>query len=351
MRDHRRLAALLAALVPLLASASSLAAPKLEQHFTRAWHSVEVIVFLRPAEHDYLNEERLTGAPTPLAASLQSFRLPPAEQMAQYALAPLTRAQLTFPYLDASRLDLFAPLPSAADERGEPGTGWPEGRDTARGETPPSEAAAGLPPPAISPRLAPDPLLDFLRQVADFEAALERDSYRPLAAETFTLTGEAQALRRRGGYRILLHRRWHQPVPPREAPQPLFVQAGTRYDDGFALEGTLEITQGRYLHFGAHLLYREPLLGRAPLDRALPPPRSAPGLDTSESPFLLAPAQLERAGYMELKENRRISDDQLSYFDHPKLGLLVRVQPVPPPPALVEAHRLLEEKPLSAARR
>src|SRR5690606_14487975 len=86
-------------LIPLFAAASAVAAPKLEAHFTRAWYAAEVIVFLRPAEHDYLNEERLTGAPTPLAASLRSFRLSPAERLAAYSLAPLTRARLTYPYL------------------------------------------------------------------------------------------------------------------------------------------------------------------------------------------------------------------------------------------------------------
>ncbi|HEX7036655.1 MAG TPA: CsiV family protein, partial [Pseudomonadales bacterium] len=262
---RRRLAAALS-LIPLLAAAVAGAAPKLEAHFTRSWYVAEVIVFLRPGEHDYLNEERLTGPPTPLAASLRSFRLSPAERIALYALAPFTRVHLTYPYLDAERLDPFAPLTAEV----EPAS--------------PDEALApGVPPPVIRPRLAPDPLLDFLRQVAEFEASLEEQSYRPLGAESFTLKGEAQALTRRAGYRILLHRRWLQPVPAREHPEPLFVQAGTRYADGFALEGTLDVTQGRYLHFGAHLLYREPLLGRAPLDRALPP-RRTPGLDARDNP-------------------------------------------------------------------
>src|SRR5690606_13149477 len=183
-------------LIPLFAAASAVAAPKLEAHFTRAWYTAEVIVFLRPAEHDYLNEERLTGAPTPLAASLRSFRLSPAERLAAYSLAPLTRARLTYPYLDRERLDLFAPLAADLDGFAEPARYGDRERGAAAEPASPEGAVA---PPEIRPRLAPDPLLDFLRQVAEFEASLEQQSYRPLGAESFTLTGEAQALTRRAG--------------------------------------------------------------------------------------------------------------------------------------------------------
>src|SRR5690606_29729616 len=105
-----------------------------------------------------------------------------------------------------------------------------------------------------------------------------------------------------------------------------------------------EVTLGRYLHFGAHLLYTEPLMGRAPVDRALPPVRALttalPGL---EEP-LLSEEDLLPAGFMQLRESRRVREGELHYLDHPKLGVVVRIEPVVPPEPLQAAHAAVEQR-------
>ncbi len=49
------------------------------------------------------------------------------------------------------------------------------------------------------------------------------------------------------------------------------------------------------------------------------------------------------AGYMQLHESRRMRSGELHYLDHPKLGILVRIDPVQIPDSLSEAYTALEE--------
>lgn len=316
IRPLHRPAALLLWLALLPAAPAADAAEALEDHFRQAWYYTEIIVFQRPAVQDHLTDERLTGPPTPLGRTLYAFRSD-VPLWSAYDLPPATRAYLTFPYLD--------PLPETGAEA----------------ETPPQPRPQGRPAPGIEPRLAADPLLDFLAEVAEFERALERRSYQWLEADTFTLTGPARRLANSRGQRVLLHGRWLQPVPERDAPQPLLIHAGQRLPGqhgAHELEGTVEVTLGRYLHFRTQLIYREPLLGREPLEAARAPDTPAPPLGQA-----LSREALESAGVMQLLESRRLRSDEVHYLDHPKLGVLVRIEPVTPPESLSAAYLALEE--------
>ncbi|MDZ7669922.1 MAG: CsiV family protein [Gammaproteobacteria bacterium] len=292
------------------------AAEALEDHFRQAWYYTEIIVFQRPAVQDHLTDERLTGLPTPLGRTLYAFRSD-APLWSAYDLYPATRAYLTFPHLEL--------LPEA------------EAEDEVQAQPRPQ----GTPAPGIEPRLAADPLLDFLAQVADFERALDRRSYQWLEPDPFTLTGPARRLANSRSQRVLLHGRWLQPVPERGAPQPLLIHAGRRLPDqhgAHELEGTMEVTLGRYLHFRTQLVYREPLLGREPVEAARSPDTPAPPLGQT-----LSREALESAGVMQILESRRLRSGELHYLDHPKLGVLVRIEPVTPPESLSAAYLVLEE--------
>jgi hypothetical protein len=299
-----------------------------EDHLSRNWYYTEVVVFQRPGIQDHANEEALARPPARLPQTLWTFRTPFGQQWPLDRLDPDTRAQLTFPYLDQARLAAPEALRRDADIDPAERTG----------------TSAGQPPPGIEPQLAPDPLLDFLRRVADFEASLEAQSYRWLEPESFTLSRLAQRLERKGGYQVLVHGRWLQPVPPREEPQPLLVQAGPRYADGFALEGTFEVTVGRYLHFRADLFYTEPLLGRTPVSRPLAPARGTAAALSVDPRALLTEDDLAPAGFMQLHESRRLRSGELHLLDHPKLGVLFRIEPVTLPESLSAAYVAVEKR-------
>jgi hypothetical protein len=323
------------------AAAPANATPEgLEDHFDRRWYYTEVIVFQRPAAMDHLTEEALVTPPRRLPRSLRAFATD-GPLSARYPLYPQTHAYLAFPYLNQQ---LLAPWRSRGGlaERGSPaGVDRPlEQQDDFRSDAADAgrEDAPGTPPPAIDPVLEPDPLLDFLAALADVEGDLAARSYRWLPDDSLTLNGMANRLRRSSGYRVLLHGRWLQPVPPRDAPEALLIEAGPPIDGRAPLQGSLDVTLGRYLHFNAHLYYTEPLLDRVPRDQALPPP----GLEVAGAPALDA-ADLSSQGYMQLHQSRRLRSDEVHYLDHPKLGIIVKIEAVQPPESLNAAFEALEE--------
>ena len=172
---------------------------------------------------------------------------------------------------------------------------------------------------------------------------------------------------------ILLHNRWYQPVPPRDegvtyqlaagAPEQI---AGYRWHP---LEGDIELTLGRYLHANVHFYYYpdpEPLPAmlrltapspvpasprRAPPvrdlsagDPATPlerPPRPNATAGTPETGS--AALQFELPAYAALEQRRRLRSGELHYLDHPLIGVLLRVNPVPLPAPLDEQFRRLQE--------
>ena len=126
---------------------------------------------------------------------------------------------------------------------------------------------------------------------ADYEAELLRTSYvwqrtTPLFATERSILAKH--------YEIVASGSWHQPVPPREEPQPLLVQVGTMDENRrFPLEGWLSVTLGRYIHLRVLLEYR------------LPDDRVAL-----------------------LSEQRRMRSEETHYLDHPAIGILARVDPL-----------------------
>ncbi len=144
--------------------------------------------------------------------------------------------------------------------------------------------------------------------IADYQMQLQARAFRFEPGGTMVLMSEDGRLQRSGAYRVVLHRAWIQPVPDRDQLQPLLIQVGDRIGAVWRIEGYLGITRGRYLHLDTRLWYT---------------PNSSPNTQTQ------APS------YMELREQRRMRSGELHYLDHPKFGVLARVDPVQPPETLV----------------
>ena len=162
-----------------------------------------------------------------------------------------------------------------------------------------------VPPPPIDPQLSPHPLLHLLNTAALQQESLRRDSYRWLPAPTHALKTEARRLRRSLGLDIIWHGRWIQPVPDRSAGDPLMLAVQSAANRR-RLSGTLQVTRGRYLHFNARLWLEQ-----------------------------LPQGQADPIAYMQLKQARTMRSGELHYLDHPRMGILVRIDPLPPSPALV----------------
>ncbi len=328
----------LAAALPEPAEAASADPAELDAYFSARYYEVEFFVFERPQVVDFGTEEILTlDRPRALPSNLRTQRLT-ADALWTSPLDPLTRACLTFPTLT---YELLPALPDAFGDLGSAERDAAEVPAALESTGTPLDDRSPLPLPQIEPILEADPHLDFLAKVAEFERTLEDRSQRWLPAEDLRLQREADRIARRGLGRILFHGRWLQAVPPREEPDPVLVTGGlplAAVPSDHELVGTVGVTLGRYLHFKADLFFQGPGLGLAPAEAVMN--------DAGQSLLLAADPTADGAGYMQLTESRRMRSEELHYLDHPKLGLVVRIDPVTVPEALLEeldALNTLEE--------
>jgi len=187
------------------------------------------------------------------------------------------------------------------------------------------QAGLSIAEPAAAPAPATE-LEQFLIDVLAFETELYNSSFTPLTE--LTLVNDVKALNRRRHLRPLLHQRWRQPVPERGNPLPLMLHTSADMpitQQGLAqVEGYIAVTVSRYLHVSTRLWYHADTLGLSPvalpLQKIVPPPIP---------------------GYMQLAQNRRLRSEELHYLDHPKLGLLISIQPIAVPDSLLQKKTAL----------
>ncbi|MGD8416376.1 MAG: CsiV family protein [Pseudomonadales bacterium] len=278
------------------------------------YYEIEFFVFERPSVMDFNTEETLaTDRPRALPRNIRTQRLDPAAPWTG-PIDPLTRLCLTFPTVTWKLAEAGA---GPVIEEGEP-------------------VEAGVPVPGISPQLEPDPQLDFLAAVAEYERDLQARSGQWQPADRFVLAREASRIRRTGLGRILFHGRWLEAPPPRDAPEPILIEGGEALTVPYRareLVGSVGVTLGRYLHFSATLFLHGPGFGLMPAGAAMAEDGSA----------VLQSRQLPGPRYMVLSESRRMRSGETHYLDHPKLGVVVRIDPVALPVDLIESYESLEE--------
>jgi len=271
-RDIASIACLVLALMPC----TTLRAAESAVPSTDAWYRVEVVIFERVGNgSDNSGEEVLvTHAPRTFSHDALAFD-DNALRTEAYPLDAETRASMTS--------NTLTPLPRAAS-------------------TPAGSVAPGSEQPATP---------------ADYQSELQQRSFRFEPSSSFLLSPQIARLQRNPVYRVVFHRAWIQPVPDRDQLLPMLIQVGDRIGGGWRIEGILGVTRERYLHLDTRLWYS--------LD-----PGQTPDVTTSPDTGF-AERGANGAGYMELHEQRRMRSGELHYLDHPKFGVLARVDPVLPP--------------------
>lgn len=235
---------------------------------------------------------------------------------------------------------------------------------------------------ATSPAAQSVAVRNFERLLEAHQRTLEKAAYR-WQANALQLSTEASRINATADKRVLLHRRWQQPVPPRSEPEFILITGDTAASPtqdlgrekrpetaGFSIApsqfyGIVDVTLGRYLHFDADLwLYQEPVLtssenattpraksraGDADALRISQPNQplttyvqeitaASSGITSDDGKIL--PDQTAQASpipYIQLLQSRRMRSGELHYIDHPRLGLLVRIDPLPLPASLESA--------------
>lgn len=297
------------------AAAQESDADKVRELLEDSYYEVEFFVFERSAVFEANTREVLVHPrPEPYPAQLLAMRAADQPYGVGYDLAPMTRLCLTFPTLEYTLEAQSDPVEQTPDM--------------------PAEVIA-TPAPTIEPQLQIDPMMDLLMAVADFETGLAERSNFWMDPEVFTLRREANQVSRRGGGRILFHGRWLQSVPPRETPVSILLNSPGSEAQANELTGSVAVTLGRYLHFQAALNYTAPALGVRPVQ---------PAMDLNGRAELLTPSAIDGSrGYMTLTASRRMRSTELHYIDHPKLGVVVRIDPVAIPENLLALQSSLEE--------
>jgi len=115
-------------------------------------------------------------------------------------------------------------------------------------------------------------------------------------SETYLYPAITNLLERDGHYHVLAHQHWQQTIDAKTIAKPVKIVG----DNPAELEGIVRFYMSRFLHLDIDLLYHQ----------------AAP-----------AGAQSGEVVYR-LTEQRKVKSQETHYFDHPKLGVLVRVMPV-----------------------
>jgi hypothetical protein len=283
------------------------------------WHYTEVVLFQRTTVTETGTAERL---------QVDAHRVWPGNLRSLAPAGEDSRAQCPtdqpYPMCFSSRVDPAAGIPPMQLRAAAPGPGATSvvtamsrpasaGMAAAPDSSEPRPGAPQPDDPAGGPADSQSSEAQFAQLVRDFELGLREQSLHWLPARSHTLAQEVARLERRGGYEVLFHQRWIEVLPPRRAPRPILIQAGATPGGAARLEGWLQVTSGRYLHFDAELWYQD---------------------DADD-------AGTDR--YMVLRESRRMRNGELHYLDHPKLGILVRTGPMEPPAELINALAALGE--------
>ena len=159
---------------------------------------------------------------------------------------------------------------------------------------PRNAASATVAPGPITP--PPTPAEQARAKLEALEARWQQESLQWLPPTQLGLTREKNAIARAAGLHLVWHGAWIQPVPDRDRDPnlPMLLQVGEQLGDVYQVEGFVGVTRGRFLHFDVGLWLHDPVTG----------------------------------GYVSLEESRRLRSGELNYFDHPRLGMLVRIDPL-----------------------
>lgn len=179
-------------------------------------------------------------------------------------------------------------------------------------------------------------------------------SHALLPASEHEFRGKAAYMARNGGYRILFHERWWQPIPEGQTLRPIILDHSGDGGSWPRLQGSISLSRSRFLHLSTRLWlntdgesfpenWRMPSPPRGPasllLDRTdaraltwlLAPGVLPPAVDRQLFPPLPARAEPPEWPWQHaitLEQQRRMRSGEVHYLDHPRLGLIIKLTPL-----------------------
>ena len=176
--------------------------------------------------------------------------------------------------------------------------------------------------PAVAKREQPEKVIRLRRSDAD-----SNDAYVSLPAQQMLLSDQAETLRQKADYQVLAQRAWRMPV--RGRGRPVAIRASIDGSEPLLLDGTVMVTQERFLHVDVDLW-----LNKLTPANTYSIQDSTFGEDDSEEPEVVvqlgedAPAMRIIENF-QLKQKRRIRNSKdIYYLDSPEIGVLIKLTPV-----------------------
>ena len=334
----------------------------------RDWYHVETLFFRHrapPGDEDFSRQAlprhqagiaALEPRPSAYAAAVpdEPLDFPRLEQFDCVAPAVAPWMQPDEPAPPPPDDEILEGDPAAMPNETEAGPGEREGgpgereggsgeREGGPGET--EESASAQPIIAVAPvptgPPAPSPEERARWAFEAFERGLMLEGWQ-WRYDGLSLRSAATRMLRSGDYAVLHHGGWLQAVPPRDSARPLLIQLGAPMPDAtFELEGSVSVTLGRFLHFAAQVWLRQD-----PVDARDPADVEGAAESTGGAETVLADPEGSGAnapGYVLLSESRRMRPGEVHYLDHPWFGILVRIEPVQAPDALLQLAESLTD--------
>ncbi|MCB1647278.1 MAG: hypothetical protein KDI36_17580 [Pseudomonadales bacterium] len=152
------------------------------------------------------------------------------------------------------------------------------------------------------------------------------EAFREVADNDRLLNRYAGSIRRSSRYQLLTHTAWRQPVSGESTAYPVMIQSGARYGDEFELDGVITVHRSRYLHVNTDLWYTvfEPTLA----DAGSMPSQQVAALKEDWPEIFAAETSRDKFVPVEkyhLQHARRMRSARMHYIDHPRIGMLVRI--------------------------
>ncbi len=119
-------------------------------------------------------------------------------------------------------------------------------------------------------------------------------------AKTNTLNNSAQRLRQSSQYRVHYHRAWQQPIKTKRSAKSIKLSSPDS-----RINGSLRLYKGTYLYASVNLVLNN---------------------SSVHTPNLV--------------ESRRVRSKKLHFFDHPRIGFLLQLTPIPTPDIIAKNQSL-----------
>ena len=130
-----------------------------------------------------------------------------------------------------------------------------------------------------------------------------------------TLNNAASRLSRSSRYRVHYHNAWQQPVMTKRSAQSVKV-----HSDDDLIEGNIRLYKATYLHAALDLWLKQNTAPITPTNSWSDLSPEGEEINAPRNPHLI--------------ESRRVRSKKLYFFDHPKMGALLKLTPIETPEAV-----------------